>query len=122
MDIRGFPDIDSDLLRMDSNSDSGGSVMPSMEPSSFDFSQQSTGRSDELRPRQSVKLVVPCFGEVGIRSVADVHPSGQWLGVTIPPFLAEFILVRPSTIVANAENLTLEPRQRGCTALIDALN
>ena len=122
MDIRGFPDIDSDLLRMDSSSDSGGSVMPSMEPSSFDFSQQSTGRSDELRPGQSVKLVVPCFGEVGIGSVVDVHPSGQWLGVTIPPFSAEFILLRPSTIVANAENLTLEPRQRGCTALIDALN
>ena len=93
MDIRGFPDIDSDLLRMDSNSDSGGSVMPSMEPSSFDFFQQSTGRSDELRPRQSVKLVVPCFGEVGIGSIVDVHSCGQWLGDTIPPFLAEFILV-----------------------------
>ena len=77
MDIRGFPDIDSDLLRMDSSSDSSGSVMPSMEPWSFDFSQQSTGRSDELRPGQSVKLVVPCFGEVGIGSVVDVHPSGQ---------------------------------------------
>ena len=110
MDIRGFPDIDSDLLRMDSSSDSGGSVMPSMEPSSFDFSQQSTRRSDELRPGQSVKLVVPCFGEVGIGSVVDVHPSGQWLGVTIPPFLAEFILLRLLTIVANTENLTLEPR------------
>ena len=122
MDIRGFPNIDLDLLRMDSSSDSGGSIMPSMESSSFDFSQQSTGRSDELRPRQSVKLVVPCFGEVEIGSVVDVHPSGQWLGVTIPPFSAEFILVRPLTIVANAKNLTLEPRQRGCTALIDALN
>ena len=122
MDIRGFPDIDSDLLRMDSSSDSGGSVMPSMEPSSFDFSQQSTGRSDELRPGQSMKLVVPCFGEVGIGSVVDVHPSRQWLGVTIPPFSVEFILLRPSTIVANVENLTLEPHQRGCTALINALN
>ena len=122
VDIQGFPDIDSDLLRKDSSSDSGGSVMPSMEPSSFDFSQQSTGRSDELRPGQSVKLVVPCFGEVGIGSVVDVHPFGQWLGVTIPPFSAEFILVRPSTIVVNAETLILEPRQRGCTALIDALN
>ena len=93
MDIGGSPDIDSDLLRMDSNSDSGGSVMPSMEPSSYDFSQQSTGHSDELRPRQSVKLVVPCFGEVGIRSVVDVHPSRQWLGITIPAFSVEFILV-----------------------------
>ena len=122
MDIQGFPDIDSDLLRMDSNSDSGGSVMPSMEPSSFDFSQQSTGRSDELRPGQSVKLVVPCFGKVGIGSVIDVHPSGQWLGVNIPNFSVEFILVRSLTIVVNAETLILEPRQRGCTALIDALN
>ena len=93
VDIQGFSDIDSDLLRMDSSSDSGGSAMPSMEPSSFDFSQQSIGRSDELRPGQSVKLVVPYFGEVGIGSVVDVHPSGQWLGVTIPPFSAEFILV-----------------------------
>ena len=57
-----------------------------------------------------MKLVVPCFGEVGIESVVDVHPSGQWLGVTIPAFSAEFILVRPSTIVAIAENLILEPR------------
>ena len=122
MDIEGSPDIDSDLLRMDSISDSGGSVMPSMEPSSYDFSQQSTGRSDELRFGQSVKLVVPCFGEVGIGSVVDVHPSGQWLGITIPAFSAEFILVRPSTIVVNAENLFLEPRQRGCSALKDALN
>ena len=122
VDIWGFPDIDLDLLKMDSSSDSSGSVMPSIEPSSFDFSQQSTGRSDELRPGQSVKLVVLCFGEVGIGSVVDVHPFGQWLGVSIPPFSAEFILLRPSTIVANAENLTLEPRQRGCTALIDALN
>ena len=64
MDIQGFPDIDSDLQRMDSNSDSGGFVMPSMESSSFDSSQQSTRCSDELRPGQSVKLVVPCFGEV----------------------------------------------------------
>ena len=69
-----------------------------------------------------MKLVVPCFGEVGIGSVVDVHPSGQWLGVNIPPFSAEFILVRPSTIVVNAETLILEPRQRGCTALIDGLN
>ena len=69
-----------------------------------------------------MKLVVPCFGEVGIGSVVDVHPSGQWLGVNIPPFSAEFILVRSSTIVVNVETLILEPRQRGCTALIDALN
>ena len=122
MDIGGSPDIDSDLLRMDSNSDSGGSVMLSIEPSSYDFSQQSTRRSDELRPGQSVKLVVPCFGEVGIGSIVDVHPSGQWLGITIPAFSAEFILVRLSTIVVNAENLILEPRQSGCTALNDALN
>ena len=122
MDIVGSPDIDLHLLRMDSNSDSGGSDMPSMEPSSYNFSQQSTGRSDELQPGQSVKLVVPCFGEVGIGSVVDVHPFGQWLGVTIPTFLVEFILVRPSTIMANAENLFLEPRQRGCSTLKDALN
>ena len=69
-----------------------------------------------------MKLVVPCFGEVGIGSVVDVHPSGQWLGVTIPPFSEEFILVRSSTIVVNAETLILEPCQRGCTVLIDALN
>ena len=57
-----------------------------------------------------MKLVVLCFGEVGIGSVVDVHPSGQWLGVTIPTFSTEFILMRPSTIVVNAENLFLEPR------------
>ena len=94
---------------MYSSSDSDGPDMPFMEPSNYDFSQQSIGRSDELRPGQSMKLVVPHFGEVGIRSIVDVHPSGQWLGVTIPTFSAEFILVQPSTIVANVENLFLEP-------------
>ena len=74
LDIRGSPDIDSNLLRMDSSSDSGGCDMQSMEPSTYDFSQQSTGRSDELRLRQSVKLIVPCFGEVGVGSVVGVHP------------------------------------------------
>ena len=69
-----------------------------------------------------MKLVVPRFGEVGIGSVADVHPFGQWLDVTIPAFSAKFILVRPLTIVANAENLFLEPCQRGCSILKDALN
>ena len=44
------------------------------------------------------------------------------LGITIPAFSAEFILVRPSTIVVNAKNLFLEPRQRGCSTLKDALN
>jgi hypothetical protein len=122
LDIGGSPDIDSHLYRMDSGSDSDGPEMPFMGPSSYDFSQQSTGRSDELRPGQSVKLVVPRFGEVGIGSVVDVHPSGQWLGVDIPAFSTEFILVRPSSIVSDAENLYLEPRQRGCCILRDALN
>ena len=94
MVIGGSPDIDSNLLRMDSSRDSGGSVMLSMEPSSYDFSQHSTGHSDELRPRQSVKLVVPCFGEVGIGSVVDVHPSGQWLGV-------QFHLSRQSSFLCD---------------------
>lgn len=116
LDIGGSPDIDSHLYRMDSGSDSDGPEMPFMGPSSYDFSQQSTGRSDELRPGQSVKLVVPRFGDVGIGSVVDVNPSGQWLGVCIPPGSSEFILVRPSSIVSDAENLFLEPR-RGVAAL-----
>ena len=110
MEIGGSPDIDLDPLRMDFSSDSGGFVMPSMEPSSYDFSQQSTGFLDEFRPGQSMKLVVLCFGEVGIGSVVDVYPSGQWLGVTIPAFSAEFILVRSTTIMVNAENFILEHR------------
>ena len=69
-----------------------------------------------------MKLIVPYFGEVGIGSVVDVHPSRQWLGVTILAFSAEFILVRPSTIMANAGNHFLEPRHRGYSALKDALN
>ena len=122
LDIGGSPDIDSHLYRMDSSSDSDGPEMPFMGPSNYDFSQQSTGRSDELRPRQSVKLVVPHFGEVGIGLVVEVHPSGQWLGVNISAFSTEFILMRPSSIVSDAENLFLEPRQRGCSVLKDALN
>ena len=78
---------------MDSSSDNDSPDMPYMEPSSYHFSQQSIGCSDELQPEQSVKLVVPHFGEVGIGSVVDVHPSGQWLSVTIPTFSVEFILM-----------------------------
>ena len=89
---------------MDSSSDSDGPDMSFMESSSYDFSQQSTGRSNELQLGQSVKLVVLRFGEVGIGSIVDVHPSGQWLDVIILAFFTEFILVQPSTIVANAEN------------------
>ena len=107
---------------MDSDGDSDGPEMPSVGPSRYDFSQESTARSDELRPGQSVKLVVPRFGDVGIGSVVDVNPSGQWLGVCIPPGSSEFILVRPSSIVSDAEDLFLEPRQRGCIVLRDALN
>ena len=98
-DIEGSLDIDSDLLRMDSSSDSDGPDMPFMKPSSYDFSQQSSGRSEfELRLGQFVKLIVPHFEEVGIGSVVDVHPSRQWLCVTILAFSTEFIPVRPSTI------------------------
>ena len=61
---------------MDSNSDSDGPDMPFMGPSSYNFSQQSTGHSDELQLGQSMKLIVPCFREVGIKSVVDVHPFG----------------------------------------------
>ena len=60
---------------MDSSSNSDGPDMSFMGSSSYDFSQQSIGRSDELRPGQSMKLVVPYFGEVGIGSIVDVHPS-----------------------------------------------
>ena len=60
---------------MDSSSDTNGPNMPFMGPSSYDFSHQSTGCSNELPLSQSVKLVVPYFGEVGIGSIVDVHPS-----------------------------------------------
>ena len=46
LDIGGSPNIDLDLLRMDSSSDSDGPDMPFMEPSSYDFSQQSSDRSE----------------------------------------------------------------------------
>ena len=95
---------------MDSSSDSDGLDMPFMGPSNYDFSQQSSGCLDELQPGQSVKLVVPRFGEVGIISVVDVHPSEQWFGITIPAFSTEFILVQPSTIMPVIENLFLKPR------------
>ena len=77
LDIGGSPDIDSDLQRMDSSNDSDGPNMTFIGPSSYNFSQQSTSRSDELRLRQSEKLVVPRFREVGIGSVVDVYPSGH---------------------------------------------
>ena len=106
---------------MDSSSNSDVPNMPFMGPSSYDFSLQSTNCLDELRSGQAVKLVVPHFGEVGIGSIVDVHPSRQWLGVTILAFSAKFILVRPSTIVPVAENLFLESCQRGYTILRDTL-
>ena len=85
-------------------------------------SHQSSGRSDELRSRQFVNLVVPRFEEVGIRLVVDVHSSRQWLGINIPAFSAKFILVRPSSIMSDIESLFLEPWQKVCNFLKDALN
>ena len=116
LDIKGSPDSDFGVHRMDSSSDSDGLDMLFMGPSNYDFSQQSSGRSDELRPGQAVKLVVPRFGEIGIGSIVDVHRPGQWLSVNIPAFSMEFILVRPSTIVPIVENLFLEGLQcfEGC--------
>ena len=61
---------------MDCSSDSDGHDMPVVRPSCYNFSQQSTSRLDELRPGQSVKLIVPRSGEVGIGSIVDVHPPG----------------------------------------------
>ena len=107
---------------MDSSSESDGLDMPFMEPSSYDFSQQSTSCSHELQSRYFVKLVVAHFGEVGIRFVADVHPFGQWLRTNILAFSVEFILVQPLTILCVVENLFLDPYQRGYSILGDALN
>ena len=49
-----------------------------MGPSSYDFSQQSTSRSDELRSRQFVKLIVLHFEEVRIGSVQGCLTGQAW--------------------------------------------
>ena len=48
LDNEGFPNIDSNLHRTDSGSDNDGLKMPFMGPSSYDFSQQSIGYSNEI--------------------------------------------------------------------------
>lgn len=47
-------------------------------------SQESTGSSDILRSRMSMKLLSPGFGKVGVGNVVEVHPVGQWLESTFP--------------------------------------
>ena len=66
LDIRGSPNIDSNVHRMDSSSDSDGPDMPFMGPSVYDFSQQSIGRSNELQPRQFVKLESSVLGKLDL--------------------------------------------------------
>ena len=60
---------------MDFSSDTDGPSILFMGPSNYNFFQQSIGCSNELWFKQSVKLVILCFEEVGIGSPVDVHPS-----------------------------------------------
>jgi hypothetical protein len=44
-------------------------------------SQESSGRSESLKPGLLVNLLRDGFGEVGHGTIVEVHPTGQWLGV-----------------------------------------
>ena len=69
-----------------------------------------------------MKLVVLHFREVGIGSLVEFHPLGQWLGLNIPPLSVEFVLLRPSSIVLDLENLFREPRESDYRILRDVIN
>jgi hypothetical protein len=80
-------------------------------------SQESSGRSESLKPGLLVNLLRDGFGEVGHGTIVEVHPTGQWLGVHIPLSSVEFVLLRPTFIRSGAHNLSVEPCQRGFTNL-----
>jgi hypothetical protein len=69
----------------------------------------------------SVKLPSTEFGDVGIGTIVEVHPMGQWLGVDIPLVSNEFILLRPTIVKPCTEDLPLDLYQRGFSRLVEAL-
>jgi hypothetical protein len=68
-----------------------------------------------------VKLLSTGFGDVGMGTIVEVHPMGQWLGVDIPLASKEFILLRPTIVKPRTEDLPLDPCQRGFSRLVEAL-
>jgi hypothetical protein len=87
-----------------------------------DPSQESTGSSSPLRSGMSVTLLRAATGEVSHALVVEVHPTGQWLGLDIPFSSKEYILLRPTSFVAEAVQLPLIPIQRGYETLVQALH
>jgi hypothetical protein len=69
----------------------------------------------------SVKLLSTGFGDVGMGTIVEVHPMGQWLGVDIPLVSNEFILLRPTIVKPCTEDLPLDLYQRGFSRLVEAL-
>ena len=65
--------------------------------SANESSQESTRRSESLKPGLLVNLLRDGFGEVGHGTIVEVHPTRQWLGV-YPMDSVEFVLLRPTFI------------------------
>jgi hypothetical protein len=84
-------------------------------------SLESTGSSGLLRTGMTVKLLSPGFGEVGVGKVVEVQPVGQWLGVDIPFGSTEFVLLRPTDVMAAAVDFPLIPCQRGYNSVVETL-
>jgi hypothetical protein len=64
----------------------------------------------------------PCGHRPSVRYRPHDNPTGQWLGVYIPMDSAEFVLLRPTFIKSEVQNLSVEPGQRGFASLEEVLS
>ena len=92
------------------------------ESTAEDDSQESTARTPSFSNGDIVKIYLPGLGEVGVGTIVEARPQGEWLGVPIPIDPWIFVLLRPSSIVSEAERSRVTPCQRGVQTLLDALN
>ena len=110
---------------MDSGSENmNDAIMPYIGVTKEDGnSQESSARaSPMLRNGDSVKLFVDEFGEVGVGSIVEARPQGQWLSVPIPVEPWTFVLLRPLSLISKAGQCRLKPCQRGLRTMMDALS
>ena len=87
-----------------------------------DSQKSSVRASPILKNGDSVKLFVDGFGEVGVGSIVEARPQGQWLGVPIPVEPWMFVLLRLLFLILKAGQCQVKPCQRGLRTLMDVLS
>ena len=97
-------------------------IIPYGDEPTVNDSQESSARSLPFNNGDLVKLFLSGLGEVGVGSIVDVRPVGQWLGMSIPVEPWVFVLLRPHSFSVTSHDFQLNPRQRGFRTLADVLD